>query len=139
LPRLVRLLDRLDRRQALFQSITERIDTSSSGGRLVFHMIAALAEFERALISERTRAGMAAARAAGKQIGRRPSLTPEQCREACRLLNANAWTAQQVASHFHVHPRTLRRSLAPACFDTKISETLDSPPAPLQTKGSLTR
>lgn len=53
-----------------FRSLTESIDTSSSGGKLLFHMIAALAEFERSLISERTKAGMAAAKLRGKHVGR---------------------------------------------------------------------
>lgn len=53
-----------------FRSLTESIDTGSSGGKLLFHMIAALAEFERSLISERTKAGMAAAKLRGQHVGR---------------------------------------------------------------------
>jgi DNA invertase Pin-like site-specific DNA recombinase len=60
---LIQLLDQLGEKGVRFHSLNENIDTTSSGGRLVFHMMAALAEFERTLISERTRAGMAAARA----------------------------------------------------------------------------
>ncbi|CAM5182275.1 DNA-invertase OS=Castellaniella defragrans (strain DSM / CCUG 39792 / 65Phen) OX=1437824 GN=BN940_12881 PE=3 SV=1 [Castellaniella denitrificans] len=75
---LIQLLDSLGERQIGFCSLCEHIDIGTPGGKLVFHMMAALAEFERALISERTRAGMAAARARGKRIGRPPSLTPRQ-------------------------------------------------------------
>lgn len=112
LTHLVKLLDQLGRRQIRFQSLTENIDTMSSGGRLIFHMMAALAEFERALISERTRAGMVAARLEGKRLGRQPSMTSEQCFEAIILRERNHWNSRQLAAHFGVHPRTLRRRVA---------------------------
>ncbi|MBA8838831.1 DNA invertase Pin-like site-specific DNA recombinase [Ochrobactrum sp. RH2CCR150] len=67
---LVDLVNSLGRDGVEFKSMTENIDTSSSGGRLVFHLLAALSEFERSLISERTKAGMEAARRKGKHIGR---------------------------------------------------------------------
>ncbi|WP_081053215.1 recombinase family protein [Burkholderia territorii] len=70
LSHLVEVVSDLGKRGIEFVSLTESIDTRSSTGMLMFHMIAALAEFERALISERTRAGMAAARARGAKIGR---------------------------------------------------------------------
>lgn len=105
---LVHLLENLGNRHIRFKSICEYIDTSSSGGRLVFHMMAALAEFERSLISERTRAGMAAARARGKHLGRQPSLNVDQCREAKLLLNQGV-NIRNVADQFKVTPRTLIR------------------------------
>ena len=105
---LVHLLENLGNRHIRFKSICEYIDTSSSGGRLVFHMMAALAEFERSLISERTRAGMAAARARGKHLGRQPSLKVDQCREAKLLLNQGV-NIRNVADQFKVTPRTLIR------------------------------
>ncbi|MFD1792699.1 recombinase family protein [Ochrobactrum teleogrylli] len=67
---LVALMSELGKRGIEFHSLTENIDTSSAGGRLVFHMMAALAEFERSLISERTKAGMEAAKLRGKHVGR---------------------------------------------------------------------
>jgi DNA invertase Pin-like site-specific DNA recombinase len=109
LPKLVELVDQLAARGVEFVSLTECIHTNSSGGVLVFHMMAALAQFERTLISERTRAGMAAARARGQQIGRRPSLTPDQCDEARRLLRTAPLA--YVAEKFNIHPRTLQRNL----------------------------
>lgn len=111
LSHLVKLLDKLAKQRVRFHSVTENIDTTSSGGRLVFHMMAALAEFERSLISERTRAGMLAARAEGKAVGRRPSLTPQQCKEAHELIVQHGCSKQDVAAHFQIHVRTLLRLL----------------------------
>ena len=68
----------LDARGVGFKSLQEHIDTTTPGGKLVFHVFAALAEFERDLISERTRAGLTAARARGRRGGRKRALTPKQ-------------------------------------------------------------
>jgi len=106
---LVDLMDQLGKGDVEFVSLTESINTRSSGGMLVFHMMAALAQFERTLISDRTRAGIAAARARGKQIGRRLSLTPAQCDEARRLLMEDSPAG--VAARYNIHPRTLLRIL----------------------------
>lgn len=75
---LVEQVSALGKQGIEFRSLTESIDTSSSGGKLLFHMIAALAEFERSLISERTKAGMAAAKLRGKHVGRPPRMKPTQ-------------------------------------------------------------
>ncbi|WP_343725266.1 recombinase family protein [Herbaspirillum huttiense] len=112
LSHLIRILENLNRRGISFHSISEHIDTSSSGGRLVFHMMAALAEFERALISERTRAGLAAAKAEGKRVGRRPRLSSHQVAQARQLLDEEKWRPVDVAAHLGVHPITLKRHLA---------------------------
>jgi DNA invertase Pin-like site-specific DNA recombinase len=72
LKHLIELMAELDGEGIGFQSTTEAIDTTTPGGRLVFHIFAALAEFERNLIRERTRAGLEAARARGRKGGRRP-------------------------------------------------------------------
>jgi len=84
------LIDRiaeLEARGVGFRSITEQIDTTSSGGKLVFHIFGAMAEFERNLISERTKAGLEAARKRGRKGGRKPKLTDDQ-REAVKVLYA---------------------------------------------------
>lgn len=109
---LVALLERLGKRNIKFQSITECIDTTSPGGRLVFHVMAALAEFERSLISERTRAGIDAAKRTGKKIGRPPRLTIDQIQELKKLVQNNELTTKQLAERYKVHPRTLHRSLS---------------------------
>lgn len=107
LSKLVDLIAHLDRHQIQFESVTEAISTNSSGGLFLFHMMAALAQFERTLISERTRAGMAAAKARGAKLGRKPALTSSQERQALTLLKTQSFTA--VAERFQVHPGTLRR------------------------------
>jgi DNA invertase Pin-like site-specific DNA recombinase len=71
-----------------FKSLTESIDTTTSGGKLVFHIFAALAEFEREIIRERTQAALTSARARGKTGGRRKKLTPKQVEMARSLYNS---------------------------------------------------
>lgn len=107
---LISLLEQLGHRGVRFCSLCEQIDIDSPGGKLVFHMMAALAEFERALIGERTRAGMAAARARGIRLGRPPSLSPPQCLQARAMIEAGH-PPTQVAAHYGVSPRTLKRLL----------------------------
>lgn len=85
---LIAAITGLDERGIGFKSLTESIDTTTPGGKLVFHVFGALAEFERDLIRERTQAGLAAARARGRSGGRPPSLTPKQ-RELLRQLYAD--------------------------------------------------
>ncbi|KVN06839.1 recombinase family protein [Burkholderia diffusa] len=109
LGKLIDLVSFLANRNIHFHSLSESINTASSGGKLIFHIMGALAEFERSLISERTRAGMAAARARGTLLGRRRRLTPDQQIEARALLER--YPISQVAEHFDVHPRTLKRAI----------------------------
>lgn len=107
LPKLVELVVALEERSIQFESVTEVISTQSAGGTLIFHLMAALAQFERALISERTKAGLAAARKRGTVLGRRPALTPQQQAQALKLLETRP--AVDVAKKFNVHPKTLLR------------------------------
>ena len=109
LSHLVAVVSDLSKRGVEFESLTENIDTKSPTGMLIFHMIAALAEFERALISERTRAGVAAARSRGKKVGRPPALSEAQREQARSLLEC--YNEVVVAQTFNVHLRTLRRHL----------------------------
>ena len=83
---LCELIERFGNKGAGFQSLTDGIDTTTSGGKLVFHIMGALAEFERSLISERTKAGMQAAKRRGKRIGRPHALTASQREHAFMLL-----------------------------------------------------
>lgn len=111
---LVQIIGRLQKRQIGFHSVTENIETESAGGRMVFHVLAAMAEFERSIIRERTVAGIAAARARGQQHGRKRSLTDEQCLAAFEDIGSGEpW--DRVASRLHVHPRTLKRAIATVC------------------------
>ena len=82
---LIELVNRLEERKIGFKSLQDPVDTTSPGGKLVFHIFGALAEFERNLIRERTKAGLAAARARGKKGGRRRALNEEQARRLYQL------------------------------------------------------
>lgn len=106
---LVRLIDDLGERGIGFQSLTESIDTVSSGGRLVFHIMAALAEFERTLISERTRAGIDAARHKGIRLGRPPALDTAQIERAWLEVHEGCEPLEAVAARHRVSARTLQR------------------------------
>jgi DNA invertase Pin-like site-specific DNA recombinase len=77
LPHLIETVTRLEARGIGFRSLTEAIDTTTSGGRLIFHIFGALGQFERDLIRERTRAGLAAAVTRGRRGGREPVITAE--------------------------------------------------------------
>lgn len=83
---LCSLIERFGQQGIGFQSLTDGIDTTTSGGKLVFHIMGSLAEFERSLVSERTKAGMKAAKKRGKRLGRPPALTASQQQHAFELL-----------------------------------------------------
>jgi DNA invertase Pin-like site-specific DNA recombinase len=89
LPHLLETVSSLEARGVGFKSITEGIDTSTPGGRLVFHIFGSLAEFERDLIKERTTAGLEAARVRGRVGGRPQAMTSEQVKQARALAVAN--------------------------------------------------
>ncbi|MBX5070498.1 recombinase family protein [Rhizobium lentis] len=108
---LIQTVNMLSKRGCEFRSLTENIDTSSSGGRLLFHVMGAMAEFERSIISERTKAGMEAARARGSRIGRRPSMTQEQTDVARCAIEMDLKPISEVAAKYGVHPKTLARLL----------------------------
>lgn len=108
---LIETVEDLEGRGIGFRSITEAIDTTTSGGRLVFHIFAALAEFERAIIRERTSAGLAAARSRGRRGGRPPALSAEDLVQARALLRDESIPVEKVAERFGVAPSTLYRHL----------------------------
>ncbi len=105
---LVTLIEELRQRGVNFRSLTDSIDTSTPMGRFFFHVMGALAEMERELIVERTRAGLAAARAKGRVGGRRPKLTSEQWAQIGRLLEAGE-SRQRIALIFDVGVSTIYR------------------------------
>ncbi len=106
---LVRLAGELQARGVAFRSLTESLDTSTPGGRFFFHVMAALAELERDLTLERTRAGLAAARARGARPGRKPGLTADQVIAARAMLADPALTVAKVAELLGVSESTLYR------------------------------
>ena len=89
------------------KSLKEAIDTDSSTGQLVFHIFGALAEFERAVIRERTKAGLASARARGRMGGRRKALDEEQRRQAVALYRSREHTVKEICELVGVSKSTL--------------------------------
>lgn len=108
---LVEIITTLEERKIGFKSLNEAIDTTNAGGKLIFHIFAALAEFERSLIQERTKAGLVAARARGRKGGRPRKLTSDQIRKAKAMLSDPEMTKTEVAKHFGVSRVTLNTSL----------------------------
>ena len=108
---LIDQLQVLAERGVGFRSLQETIDTTSPGGRLVFHVFAALAEFERDLIRERTNAGLAAARARGRTGGRPSLLSADQVRAARRMYQQSDMTVAQIGNVLGVSRTTIYRAL----------------------------
>jgi len=104
---LVKIIGDLERDGITFESLGEKIDTGSASGKLQFHVFAALAEFERNLIRERTMAGLTAARARGRVGGRKPKLAEKQIREIKALLSDPAAQVTDIAKRYGVSRATL--------------------------------
>lgn len=107
---LCSFIEELGKHKTGFISLTDGIDTATSGGKLVFHIMGALAEFERDLIRERTKAGMHAARKRGTHVGRPRALTPQQVTHAHELLDSGK-SQREVAQLFGVSPNTMGREV----------------------------
>ena len=107
---LITMLDDLKHRGVKFRSLTEAIDTETPTGRAMWQMIGVLAELERSLISERTRAGVKAAKGRGVKFGRKPKLTPRQINHARKLIDAGE-RREDVAALLNVDRTTLYRAL----------------------------
>ena len=108
---LITMLDDLKQRGVKFRSLTEAIDTETPTGRAMWQMIGVLAELERSLISERTRAGVKDAKGRGVKFGRKPKLTPQQIDHAPKLLDAGECRGD-VTAPLNVDRTTLYRALA---------------------------
>jgi len=111
---LIDTVNALADRKVGFRSLTESIDTTTSGGKLVFHLFGALAEFERELIRERTVAGLAAARARGRQGGRPTVMTPDKVATARRMYDSKDYTVEAIAKVLAVSRASIYRHLDPA-------------------------
>lgn len=114
LKQLIETVERLEGRGIGFRSLTESIDTTTSGGKLVFHLFGALAEFERSIIRDRTTAGLAAARKRGRTGGRPRSLSDKDLTVAKALLKDGTLTVDEVAARVGVSKSTLYRYLPAA-------------------------
>jgi DNA invertase Pin-like site-specific DNA recombinase len=111
LRQLIETVEDLERRGIGFESLTERINTTSASGRLTFHIFGAMAEFERSINRERTRAALEASRARGRRGGRPPSLSAKDLAHAKALLADPDITVEEVAKRLSVAASTLYRHL----------------------------
>jgi DNA invertase Pin-like site-specific DNA recombinase len=110
---LLHILEKIEAADAGFRSVTEAIDTSGPAGRMMMQMLGSFAEFERAMVRERTKAGLKAARDRGRRGGRRPKLTPQQKTEILDMLAAGR-SGADLARLFLVHRATIGRIAAEA-------------------------
>jgi DNA invertase Pin-like site-specific DNA recombinase len=113
LKHLIETISQLDTRKIGFKSLTENIDTTTNGGKLIFHIFGALAEFERNLIRERTNAGLQAARARGRKGGRPKSLTGKKTAMAQALYNDKNNTIDEICKTLNISRATLYRYIKP--------------------------
>jgi DNA invertase Pin-like site-specific DNA recombinase len=111
LKHLIETINLLHDRRVGFISVQESIDTTTSGGKLIFHVFGALAEFERELIRERTNAGLASARSRGRMGGRPKAMTDKQLRIAQTMLKDPKTTVKDVCETLQVSKTTLYRYL----------------------------
>ena len=107
---LLEIVEAIRERGAGFRSLAEDIDTTTPAGRLVFHVFASIAQFERERISERTREGLASARKRGRIGGRPPALTAAQKAEVRRMRDEEQRAISEIARLFMVSERTIRRA-----------------------------
>ena len=111
LAHLVTTVNELAARGVDFRSVNEKIDTTTPGGKLIFHVFAAMAEFERELIRERTQAGLTAARARGRKGGAKPKLDAEQIAIA-RRLTKDRYAVNSICSVLGISRRSYFRYMA---------------------------
>lgn len=109
LPHLIEMVAELGQRGVGFRSITEAIDTTTPSGRLVFHLFGALGQFERDLIQERTRAGLAAAAARGRKGGRKPVITDDKLKRARGMVDKGL-TVREIAMRLRVGKTALYKA-----------------------------
>ena len=106
---LIALVEELENRKIGLRSLQENIDTTTSGGKLIFHMFGALAEFERNLIRERTQAGLQAARARGRKGGRQQKLTSQQIEIGRSLSTDPTRSVTSICEHLGISRPTFYR------------------------------
>lgn len=107
LKQLIELVEEFKSLKVGFRSLTEAIDTTTPGGKLFFHIIASMAEFERNIIAERTRAGLAAARSRGKLGGRPRKLSMQQCQIVQKLYVGKELSINDICKMFKISKTTL--------------------------------
>jgi DNA invertase Pin-like site-specific DNA recombinase len=108
---LLHLLERIETIGAGFRSLTESIDTTTAAGRMLMQMLGSFAEYERAMVKERTAVGLAAARAEGRVGGRRPKLTAQQRTDIVENVRSGRRSGAQMARLYKVREPTVSRIL----------------------------
>lgn len=116
---LVTIVTQLKARGVAFESLTERIDTASASGEFTFHLFAALAQFERNIIQERTRAGLKAARARGRVGGRKPKVTTQSKREMQALYDSNSVSVVAICTRYGITRGTFYRAVLERDYKTE--------------------
>jgi DNA invertase Pin-like site-specific DNA recombinase len=119
---LIETISQLNTRKIGFKSLTENIDTTTSGGKLIFHIFGALAEFERNLIRERTNAGLQAARARGRKGGRPKSLIGKKAAIAQELYENKTNTIDEICQTLRISRATLYRYIQVTATASAVNE-----------------
>jgi DNA invertase Pin-like site-specific DNA recombinase len=132
---LLNIIDRLNAAKVNFISLKEKFDTSTASGRLVFHFFAALTEFERELIRERTLLGLSAARARGRVGGRKKKLSSQQIRVVKTMWDSKDYTKQEIGTQFGVSVSTIDRIIRPVP-NWKGSKIPNEKSTPVKTKAA---
>src|SRR5215831_12061591 len=109
---LLHIMERVREAGAGFRSLTEAVDTTTAAGRMMMQMLGSFAEFERSMVRERTRAGLAAARDRGVKVGRPAKLSAHQQQEIIRTVREGSKTAADAARLFGLHRSSIARLLA---------------------------
>lgn len=123
LKHLIETVNQLNSRGIGFASLQESVDTATPGGKLVFHIFGALAEFERELIRERTNAGLQAARVRGRQGGRPSKLTAKQVKLARQLFADRSLSIKEICQTLSISRTTLYRLVGEAASKPPVAET----------------
>lgn len=129
LRQLIETVAELKKHEIGFCSLTEGLETQTSGGRLVFHLFACLAEFERSVIQERTRAGLAAARSRGRRGGRPTLMDNKKIAAACAMRTDPDNSAADICRALGVSRATLYRSLKSQPKPDPSASLANQPPA----------
>ena len=135
---LIEVVTGLDERGVGFRSLRENIDTTTAGGRLVFHLFGALAQFEREIIRDRTVAGLTAARARGRVGGRPSKLTAEQVRQARRMYDARELTVEQIGDVLGVSRTSIYRALGKTTTPAPSATAAHAPVRPAEPVAATT-
>jgi DNA invertase Pin-like site-specific DNA recombinase len=140
---LITIVGRLKREGVGFQSLHEKLDTTTAGGMFIFHVFAALAEFIRSIILANTNEGLAAARARGQRLGRPPAMTPEKVAYALQLLAEPDRSMASIAKMLGISRSTLYKALPellpPQLAQQRVAAQIEALPADTRPAPALDR